>query len=61
MTNAVLTVGEVAARWRVSRMTVYRLVHDGVLPSLLVGRSIRIRVDDVHRYESQPPQWRDLA
>ena len=37
-----LTVGEVAARLRVSRATVYRLVHLGTLPVLRVSNSIRI-------------------
>lgn len=37
-----LTVVEVAARLRVSRMTVYRLVHSGELPAAQVGRSYRI-------------------
>ena len=37
-----LTVREVAARLRVSRATVYRLVQDGALPVLRVSNSIRI-------------------
>lgn len=38
-----LTVDEIAADLRVSRMTIYRLVHAGALPSLRIGRTIRIR------------------
>ena len=34
-----LTVAEVAARMRVSKMTVYRLVHAGELPAARVGRT----------------------
>ena len=44
-----LTVAEVAARMRVSKMTVYRLVHGGELPAARVGRSFRVprrAVDD---------------
>jgi excisionase family DNA binding protein len=37
-----LTVREVAARLRVSRATVYRLVQGGTLPTLRVSNSIRI-------------------
>lgn len=36
-----LTVAEVAALMRVSKMTVYRLVHNGELPAVRVGRSFR--------------------
>jgi excisionase family DNA binding protein len=45
-----VTVGEVAAALRVSNMTVYRLVQSGQLPAVRVGRSYRIREDDVDRY-----------
>ena len=37
-----LTVAEVAELMRVSRMTVYRLVHGGELPAARVGRSFRV-------------------
>ncbi|MEJ5867685.1 helix-turn-helix domain-containing protein [Pseudokineococcus sp. 5B2Z-1] len=37
-----LTVAEVAEALRVSRMTVYRLVHSGELPAVRVGRSYRV-------------------
>jgi len=45
-----LTIAEVAARIRVSKMTVYRLVHNGELPAVRVGRSFPVREDDVHEY-----------
>lgn len=45
-----VTVGEVAELLRVSNMTVYRLVQSGALPAVRVGRSYRIREDDVDRY-----------
>ena len=45
-----LTVTEVARVLRVSNMTVYRLVNSGQLPAVRVGRSYRIREDDVRRY-----------
>lgn len=37
-----LTVAEVAATMRVSRMTVYRMVHSGELPAIRFGRSFRV-------------------
>jgi excisionase family DNA binding protein len=37
-----LTVAEVADMMRVSRMTVYRMVHSGELPAIRFGRSYRI-------------------
>lgn len=37
-----LTVNEVAELMRVSRMTVYRLIHSGELPAVRAGKSFRI-------------------
>ena len=45
-----LTVAEVATAMRVSKMTVYRLVHSGVLPAVRVGRSFRVPEDAVNDY-----------
>lgn len=45
-----LTVAEVAALMRVSKMTVYRLVHSGELPAVRVGRSFRVHSKAVHDY-----------
>ena len=47
---AFLTVAEVAKAMRVSKMTVYRLVHSGDLPALRVGRSFRVPENAVHEY-----------
>ncbi|MET7637075.1 helix-turn-helix domain-containing protein [Streptomyces sp. NPDC005438] len=47
---AFLTVAEVAALMRVSKMTVYRLVHSGHLPAIRVGRSFRVPEKAVHDY-----------
>lgn len=43
-----LTVAEVATLMRVSKMTVYRLVHNGELPAVRVGRSFRVHAKAVH-------------
>lgn len=45
-----LTVAEVATVMRVSKMTVYRLVHSGELPAVRVGRSYRVDEQAVHDY-----------
>ncbi|MFT4010625.1 MAG: helix-turn-helix domain-containing protein [Nocardioidaceae bacterium] len=45
-----LTVAEVAAMVRVSKMTVYRMVHSGALPAIRVGRSFRVHQEDVEDF-----------
>ena len=45
-----LTVAEVATLMRVSKMTVYRLVHSGELTAVRVGRSYRVPEKAVHDY-----------
>jgi excisionase family DNA binding protein len=45
-----LTVAEVASLMRVSKMTVYRLVHNGELPAVRVGKSFRVPEQAVHDY-----------
>jgi excisionase family DNA binding protein len=45
-----LTVAEVAAEMRVTKMTVDRLVHSGELPAIRVGRSFRVPEQAVHDY-----------
>ena len=45
-----LTVAEVATLLRVSNMTVYRLIQAGELGAVRVGKSYRIREDDIDKY-----------
>ena len=45
-----LTVAEVAIILRVSKMTVYRLVHTGELEAIRVGRSFRVPEQAVNQY-----------
>ncbi len=47
-----LTVTEVAAQLRVSTMTVYRLINAGTLAAVRIGKSLRIREDDLMAYLS---------
>ena len=45
-----LTIAEVAKVMRVSKMTVYRLVHSGELPAVRVGKSFRVTEKAVQDY-----------
>ena len=45
-----LTIAEVAEIMRVSKMTVYRLVHAGEMPAVRVGRSFPVHESDVNEY-----------
>jgi excisionase family DNA binding protein len=45
-----LTVAEVAALMRVSKMSVYRLIHGGELEAVRFGRSFRVAEKAVHTY-----------
>ena len=45
-----LTVTEVAKVMRVSKMTVYRLVHAGELQAVQIGRSYRVPEQAVNEY-----------
>nr|WP_237683770.1 helix-turn-helix domain-containing protein [Nocardiopsis sinuspersici] len=48
-----MTAAEVASIMRVSKMTVYRMVHSGVLPAIRVGRSYRVSERAVHDYADE--------
>jgi excisionase family DNA binding protein len=45
-----MTVAEVATLMRISTMTVYRLIKAGDIAAVRVGKSYRIREDDVDRF-----------
>ena len=47
-----LTVAEVAAVMRVSKMTVYRMIHAGELPAVRTGRTFRVPAKSVREYLS---------
>ncbi|MHA7180391.1 helix-turn-helix domain-containing protein [Arthrobacter sp. MDB2-24] len=49
-TENLLTVAEIAARMRVSKMTVYRLVQSGAMPGIRFGRSYRVTESAVQQY-----------
>ncbi|GAB4098193.1 helix-turn-helix domain-containing protein [Sinomonas halotolerans] len=52
-TSRFLTVAEVAEMMRVSKMTVYRLVHAGDMPAVRFGRSYRVPEAAVEQYLRQ--------
>ena len=45
-----LTVQEVADVLRISTMTVYRLIKNGDLPAARIGKSCRVREDDLDAF-----------
>ena len=45
-----LTASEAAARMRVSKMTVYRLIRAGKLPAVQIGKAYRVRESDLEGY-----------
>jgi excisionase family DNA binding protein len=48
--SRLLTVAEVASLMRVSTMTVYRLIKAGDLAAIRVGKSYRIKEDDIDTF-----------
>ena len=45
-----LTVEEIANAFRVSKMTVYRMLHDGIIPHTRIGKSMRVKKTDMAKY-----------
>jgi excisionase family DNA binding protein len=59
---SLLTVGEVAAALRVSRMTVYRLIHAGEITAIRVGRSVRVSAASLRSFfNGRRPSGRPVA
>lgn len=48
-----VTVAEVANVMRVSKMTVYRMIHAGDIPAVRVGKSFRVPQQAVQQIMSQ--------
>lgn len=58
MCRLLVTVDEAADALCVSRATIYKMLDDGRLPSLRLGRSRRIRRDDLEDFVAkQHPVW----
>lgn len=50
MADTWLNVDEVAAQLFLSKVTVYRLLHDGGIPSYRFGRAYRVKLADLEAY-----------
>lgn len=50
VTQEYFTVAEMAKRWRLSEVQVYRLIWSGELPAVRVGRSWRIADEAAARF-----------
>ncbi len=59
--DRLLTVADVAETMRVSNMTVYRLIKNGSLAAVRVGKNYRIRESEVDRYLSERSVQVDFA
>ena len=57
--NELLTVKEVAAYLRVSRVTAWRWCQQGIIPAFQIGRSWRIRRDDLLELEDSLKNGRE--
>jgi excisionase family DNA binding protein len=50
MSNEFVTVGEISERLRISRAFVYRFIATGNLPSIRLGRSVRVAQQDLDAF-----------
>lgn len=53
MSDELLTVAELAKRWKLSELTIRRRIKLGLVPSIRLDKSIRIRLSDVERIEGK--------
>jgi len=58
MVENLMTVAEVAARWRLGHLAVRRRILDGELRAVRIGRNVRIEEAEVERYERT---WLDTS
>ncbi len=58
--NELLTVKEVAEYYRISRVTAWRWCQQGVIPAFQIGRSWRIRSEDLLQMEDCLKTGQDL-
>ena len=55
ITPHLLTIGDVCARCRISRATVYRLLSSGALKARKVGTRVLIAASDLEEWEQRLP------
>lgn len=51
--KAFYTIPDLAARWQVSRATIYREIERGRLKRRHIGGQVRFAADDVAKYENR--------
>jgi len=56
MNEPYLTIQDVAARWKISVPTVRRMIARGEVPSVHIGRAVRIERGELARFESNQRQ-----
>ncbi len=44
------SASEVAERLAISRSLAYQLIHQGQIPSIVIGRLVRVRASDLERF-----------
>ena len=48
--DEILTVSEVAAYFKISEVTTYKLVQNGKIPTLKIGRHLRVKKSDLSEF-----------
>lgn len=48
--NEIMTINQVAEYLQISTITTYRLVQEGKIPAFKIGRSWRIKREDLHEF-----------
>jgi len=48
--NEIMTISQVAKYLQISEITTYRLVQEGKIPAFKVGRSWRIKREDINEF-----------
>ena len=54
-----VTVSEMAEVMRVSKMTVYRMIHAGNIPAVRVGKSYRVPTQALEKIVSTVSEWQE--
>jgi excisionase family DNA binding protein len=57
--ESLLTIKEVTAKLKISRMTLHKLTTGKKLPCYKIGRQIRYKVEDVEKFLSPESQTQD--
>ena len=48
--DEILTVSEVAAYFKISEVTTYKLVQEGKIPAFKIGRHLRVKKSDLSEF-----------